>query len=153
MKTHIDQVTHTLEILVPPTVRAEPSDGNFVVRIVNPFHHHHHHYQPISSRPSPLLSTSTHSAITTNFFIFLHLSYSTFWGHFPHKLGKWKLVLPFCFVHCTGRAWTESEGKATLESDSGARNNFLTQICHQLDRKMATETTFGHWKVFFFRSH
>jgi len=25
-------VTHTLEILVPPTVRAEPSDGNFVVK-------------------------------------------------------------------------------------------------------------------------
>ena len=42
VKTHIDQVTHTLEILVPPTVRAEPSDGNFVVRIVNPIHHHQH---------------------------------------------------------------------------------------------------------------
>ena len=66
-------------------------------------------------------------------------------------LRPFSLVLAFRFVHCTGSVWTESAGKATLESDSGARNKFfLIQISHQLDRKMAAETTFGHWKVFFF---
>lgn len=96
MKTHIDQVTHTLEILVPPTVKAEPSDGNFVVRIVNPIHlHYHHHHHPIN-----IITTFINTNPFRHHHQPLHLLALVLFillRPFSSQIGKMKIGLNFSF--------------------------------------------------------